>query len=125
MISNESGGNTRLMRESREHCVSHNAMRAGTWRALQVRPKETVLLGLIARRSAAICVVNSSSLKTRAAMAAVTGDGKGNRSDTSGVVEVKTNESDVCLVPRPMPNNSLPDSAIVGESAKWQAGKDG
>jgi len=73
------GGNTHLMRETRERSVPHNATSAGTSRALQVRAKETVLLGLIARRSGAICTANSSTLKTCDAMTEVTGDARGDR----------------------------------------------
>jgi len=79
MVHNTSGDTTRLMRESREHSVSHNTMRAGTWRALQVRARETMVLGLIAKRSAAICAANSSSLKTRVAMLVVAEDARGDR----------------------------------------------
>ena len=54
-----------------------------------MRARETVLLGLIARRSVAICVASSSSLKTgRAAMVVVTEEAKedGDRRDTSCAV---------------------------------------
>jgi len=62
-------GNTRLMREPREPCFSHSALRAGTSRALQVRARETVDFGLIARIWVAMPEANSSSSKTRAVMA--------------------------------------------------------
>ena len=75
------------MRETRERSVSHNAMRAGTLRALQMRAKEMVLLGLIARRRVAICAANSSTLKTGSAMAMVTGDARGDPRDTSDVAQ--------------------------------------
>jgi len=74
-------GPAHMMREWREPCVSHNALRAGTSRALQVRARETVLLGLIGTRWVAIREASSSRLKTRLAMVVVTGEAKGDCRD--------------------------------------------
>jgi len=61
--------NTRMMRKLNDQSrFSHNALRAGTSRALQVRARETVLFALMARRWVAMHVASSSSLKTWAAM---------------------------------------------------------
>ena len=78
---------TRMMRKLNEqNRFSHNVLRAGTSRALQVRARETVLFWLMARRWVAIRVASSSSLKTRAAMVVTLKRGRetGIRSDMMG-----------------------------------------
>ena len=65
-------GTTHSKSETRVRCLSQDTLRAGTSRALQVRARERVHFGLIARRWVAIREANSSRVKTRAAMVVVT-----------------------------------------------------
>jgi len=62
-----------MRRLNEQSCASHNALRAGTSRALQVRARATVLPGLVSERWVAILVASSSSLKTWVAMVGTLG----------------------------------------------------
>jgi len=83
-------GTTHSKSETRVRCLSQDTLRAGTSRALQVRARERVHFGLIARRWVAIREANSSRVKTRAAMVVVTEFVTDDRSGGASFFAVRT-----------------------------------
>ena len=66
--------NTRMMRRFTEQsCAPHNALRAGTSRALQVRARATVLPGLVSERCTKPVITNHS-LRIEASSRAIVED---------------------------------------------------